>query len=506
MSGKGIGGMFQLLESRRLLVCGMGLGMLLGAAQGLAAASPPNVVFILADDLGWRDTSATGSTFYRTPHIESLASQGLRFTDAYATPLCSPSRGAVLTGRYPERFQMYAAITGASQAQPKTAKTGEPHQKTLAPGSRSFLPRSEVTIAEILRDAGYATHFLGKWHLGVGGNGPAHHGFQNVPVFGGAGAGYFSPYKFLPKEFSSGPDGEYLPERFTEEALAIRRHEAKRKKPFFLALWHFNVHSPYEAKPDAIEKYRALADPANPQRHPVMGAMVEALDHSIGRVLAELESLGLADNTIVIFASDNGGVGWKHGEDTVPITSNLPARGWKGTLMEGGVRVPMIIRWPGVTPAGKTTSVPVHLVDLLPTLATAAGAGLPANVELDGMDLRPVIEGRRSQRERPLLQYFPMEFIPNGARSAAALRDGDYKIIRFFAENGGKDAHELYNVATDVAESRNLAAEQPERLADLARKLDNELARIGARIPAPNPAYNPKAPLPRNWRGKLLKP
>lgn len=468
----------------------------------------PNIVFILADDLGWKDTSVTGSTFYQTPHIDELAAQGIRFTDAYATPLCSPSRGAALTGRQPERFQMYAAITRASQDEP-TGEGAEPFHKVIPPGSRSHLPTSEVTLAEVLREAGYRTHFIGKWHLGHRReHSPKQQGFDNDVISGGAAAGYFAPYKFLPRQFSKdSPEGEYLTERLTDEAIQILRREKAAEQPFFMALWHFNVHTPLQAKADVIEKYRKLVDPDCPQRNPVMAAMIEGLDDSVGRVLAALDELDLADDTIVIFASDNGGVGWTEGGEDAPNTSNLPMRSWKGTLMEGGVRVPLIIRWPGVSAPGTTTGVPAHLVDLLPTLAHAGHAVLPEGLELDGIDLRPLIEGEVKMRPRPILFYFPIAFIPNGALPAAALRAGDFKLIRFFGEGPDQtDAHELYNVAADPAESRDLATENPELLAELSKELDAELARVGARIPEPNPEYNPNAPLPRRWRGKLMQP
>lgn len=477
------------------------------ALPGLEASDRPNIVFILADDLGWRDTSVTGSTFYQTPNIDRLAAEGVRFTDAYATPLCSPSRGAVLTGRYPERFQMYTAITRASQDDPEAAEEGQPHQNTLLPGSRSHLPLEEITIAEVLQDAGYYTAFIGKWHLGAPRYHPQHQGFEEVVVAGGAAAGYFSPYKFLPASFSSGPDGEYLTERMTEEAITILREAVDEGEPLFLALWHFNVHTPLQAKGEVIDKYEKLVDPRNPQLHPVMGAMIEGLDDSVGAILSELEALGAADETIVVFASDNGGVGWPEAGDEMPPTSNLPMRGWKGTLFEGGVRVPMIVKWPGVAKPGSVYRTPVHLVDLFPTFVGAANAMVPPTVELDGVDLRPLITGESQERKHPVIHYFPIEFRVNGARSAAAIRDGDYKLIRFFSEGPNQsDEFELYDVVEDPAESADLSKRMPDLANAMAQKLAAELQRIDARIPEPNPAYDPDAPIPPPWRGRFYEP
>jgi arylsulfatase A-like enzyme len=432
----------------------------------------------------------------------------VRFTDAYATPLCSASRGAVMTGRYPERFQMYVAITKASQPDPKPETDADPYVKVLNPGSRSFLPPEETTVAEILRDAGYTTHFIGKWHLGAGKQyAPHNQGFDHVVVHGHAAAGYFSPYSWLPESFSSGPDGEYLTERFTDDAIRILRQEAKSDKPFFLALHHFNVHSPLQAKPEVIAKYEKLADPDNPQHNPVMAAMIEGLDDSVGRIMEELDRLKLADNTILVFASDNGGVGWPEKPGEPPATSNLPLRGWKGTLFEGGVRVPMLIRWPGAARPGLICETPVMLCDLLPTLTAAAGTKPPEFIELDGMDLRPALMGESIERDSPLLFYFPISFAVNGARPAAAVRDGEWKLIRFFGEGPDQtDKHELYNLETDIGETTDVSGKHPERVKTLAAKLDAELKRIGARIPQPNPNHRPHAPVPRQWRDKLQNP
>ena len=472
-------------------------------------AKQPNILFILADDLGWKDTAVSGSTFYKTPHIDALAAEGMRFTDAYATPLCSPSRAAVITGRQPERMQMHSAITKVSKDDPIMPEEVEDYQRMSRPQSRNHIPLEEITMAEVLKEAGYATHFIGKWHAGAGRYLPQHQGFDNVVVAGHAAAGFFAPYKWLNKGFSrNSPQGEYLPERFSTEAIKIFRKHKESGEPFFMALWHFNVHSPYEAKPEVIEKYEALVDPNNPQKFATMGAMIEGLDDSVGAVVAELKSLGMYEDTIIIFASDNGGVGMperKPGSTLTP-TSNLPFRGWKGTIVEGGIRVPFIARWSGVTEAGSVNKTPVHLVDLMPTFARAAGAELP-DVELDGIDLRPALEGDVLERERPLFWFFPSSFIPNGKRPAAAIRESDHKLIRFFGDNEDfSDKYELYNVALDPAESMDLANKHPELVASLTEILDSELERIGARIPFPNPAYNPDAPEPRHWQQYMLNP
>ncbi|MFP4056506.1 MAG: sulfatase [Candidatus Brocadiia bacterium] len=456
----------------------------------------PNIIFILADDLGWVDLGCMGSSFYETPHLDRLAGEGLRFTDAYAScPVCSPTRASVMTGKYPATVQITNFIPGAARG------------KLLSAPYLHYLPLEEKTLARALREGGYRTWHVGKWHLGEEPYWPQHHGFDvNV---GGWTAGmprsYFSPYQnpMLP----DGPEGEYLPDRLADEA--IRLIERNDGTPFFLNLCPYLVHIPIQGKPRMVEKYRAKAAalgldrrealrPGEPfpcehksdkrvtrrlfQSDPGYAAMVQSLDENIGRLLAALEAQGLADNTVVFFTSDNGGVSTSEGSPT----TNAPLAEGKGWMYEGGTREPLLVRWPGVTRPDSLCSVPVTSTDFYPTILEMAGLEPIPEQHCDGASIVPLLRGEPRLEREAIYWHYP-HYSNQGGTPGCSIRTGDWKLIEFF-----EDRHvELYNLRQDVAEDHDLAAEEPERTRELQARLHEWLQRAGARIPEPNPDYVP---------------
>lgn len=451
---------------------------LLAGAVGMAAAPPPpNFLFILIDDMGWRDLACYGSSFYETPNIDRFAGESVRFTNAYAAcPVCSPTRASILTGKYPARLHLTDWIPGRAQW---------PAARLLTPEFRQELPLEEVTIASALKPLGYVSASIGKWHLGGPTFYPEKHGFDlNV---GGTHRGqppsYFGPFA-LPN-LEGGSKDEYLTDRLTAEAEKFI--EANRNRPFFLYLPEFAVHLPEQAKPDTIERFRAKADPKNPQHDPVYAAMIASLDENVGRILKKLDALGLAERTVVFFMSDNGGLVYES-KRPEPVTSNAPLRGGKGHLYEGGIREPMMVRWPGVTKPGGTCDEPVSSVDFFPTILEMVGRNAAPGLAIDGVSLVPLLRRGGKLRREALYWHYP-HYSNQGGVPSGAIRAGDYKLIEFY-EDGRL---ELYNLAQDVRESENLAAGDPRRAARLRRMLENWRVSVGASMPQPNPNYDPKA-------------
>lgn len=467
-----------------------------------AAAQPrrPNIVFILADDLGWRDTSLYGSKFYQTPNIERLAARGMMFDQAYAAaPICSPTRASILTGLHPARLGMtqpaghLAQVVLQQSLQPKA----KPDQKALACNSVTRLKLEYFTLAEALKAAGYRTGHFGKWHLGAEPYDTLHQGFDvdlpHTPAPGPAGGYIGGPWKFWPGQ---GKPGEHIEDRMAEEAAAFVREN--RDRPFFLNYWAFSVHSPWQGKDALVEKYKAKVDPKNPQRNAVYAAMVYSLDEAVGRLLKALDDNGVAENTIIVFFSDNGGVFWTAGTERammhqgfedIPITSNSPLRGGKATIYEGGTREPCIVVWPGRVKAGSKTSAIISSVDFYPTLLEILGLKPQPGQAFDGVSFLPALQGKPFQRG-PIFCHFPHYTPATGNRPATYIRDGDYKLIRFWCDNDDQsDRFELYNLKDDLSESRDLAAAMPERVKDLNARLERFLRDTGAVVPKPNPAY-----------------
>jgi arylsulfatase A len=448
------------LLSRRELIGGASASLVHAQAR-----RPWNVLLIVIDDWGATDAGCCGSTFYDTPHIDRFAASGMRFTQAYsACTVCSPSRAAIMTGKYPARLHLTDWIAGHPY----------PHAKLRPPDWTQHLPLEQTTLAERFKAAGYATASIGKWHLGGPEFYPDKQGFdRNI---GGTHAGqpptYFSPYKIA--TLPDGPPGEYLTDRECAEALAFI--ESERERPWFVYLPHYAVHTPLQGKQALIEKYRQRAATGQAQGDPVYAAMVESVDESIGRLLAGLDRMGLADRTVVALTSDNGGL--------LRSTKNLGLRAGKGSVYEGGVRVPLIVRWPGVTHAGSKSDVPVMGMDLHPTLI--AMAGLPRASGIDGEDCSPVLRGGRSVPRRPLFWHYP-HYHPGGATPYGAVRDRDLKLIEFY-----EDARtELYDLAADPEEKTDLAQRRRRDANRLQQRLRRWRTDVGAQMPLANPNYDP---------------
>jgi arylsulfatase A len=464
------------------------IGLCAAAILGLNAghaAPPPNIVLILADDLGWKDIGANGSTYYQTPAIDQLARDGARFTEAYsACAVCTPTRAALMTGRYPARILMTNWTPDGRW---------DPHAPLREGRFLRDLPLEELTIAEALRGAGYRNASVGKWHLGGPPfSMPEHHGFD-LNAGGsahGAPGSYFYPYQGnwrIPSTdlharwqvFESGQEGEYLTDRLTDEAVAFIRDNKDR--PFFLYLPHYAPHTPIEAKPGMIAKYAAIPK-AQRQGDPAYAAMVESLDQSVGRIMETLRDLQLDNNTIVIFYSDNGGH-WRY-------TDHTPLRGHKGTYWEGGIRVPLIIRWPGTAKPGLVVDTPVISMDLYPTILRMAGQPPRPNQHLDGLDLTPLLTASGKLDRSSLFWHFPHYNNHKDTAPSGVIRRGDWKLIETF----DPVRFELYNLAEDIGESRNRLADKPEIAQSLRDELNAWRRSVRADMMQPNPDYQPAKP------------
>jgi arylsulfatase A-like enzyme len=444
----------------------------------------PNFVFVLVDDLGWADVGVYGSSFYETPNVDRLAAQGARFTNAYAAgPVCSPTRGSILTGRYPARTDTTNWFGGNVAG------------KLLPAPYLDYLPLKEVTIAERLQDAGYATGFFGKWHLGGEGYYPENQGFDvNVAGYeaGMPFAGYFSPYG-NPK-LQDGPEGEHLTARLADES--IRFLEQYRDVPFLLYLSFYTVHTPLQAPEEMANKYEqkwAATDLKGPifgeepprrvrlvQQHAVYAGMVESMDSSVGRVLDAIEELGLARNTVVVFMSDNGGLSTSEGHPT----SNLPLRAGKGWLYEGGIREPMIIKWPEHTAPGSVIDDPVISTDFYPTMLQMAGLPLDSAQHVDGISLVPVLE-RTGTLERDALYWHYPHYGNQGGFPGSAVRMGRYKLIESFEH----ERLQLFDLDNDVSEQNDLVDEMPGRVREMHERLERWRSEVDAKLPTPNPRF-----------------
>ncbi len=445
----------------------------LQAAPNQAAAQPPNIVFILIDDLGWMDLACQGNKLVETPNVDRFAKQGMRFTDAYAAaPVCSPTRAAILTGLSPARVQLTNHLPDQARFTPKNAKLAS--AKML-----DHLPSEHVTIAERLKEAGYATAFMGKWHLSgrhaqpALGRGkaefyPERQGFDiNI---GGCSLGgppsFFDPYRIhnLPDR----KPGEYLPDRLADEAIRFMR--AKQQKPFMLFLWNYTVHWPMQAPEPLLKKYESRKGPGlNDTRY---GAMIEAMDRSMGRVLAELDALKLSDHTLVVFTSDNGGFSG--------VADNRPLRLGKGWLYEGGIRVPLMIRWPGVVEPGTLCDTPVISMDFYPTLLAAAGLKLDNSIPIEGESLMPLLTQKGSLTRKAIYFHYPNYAWHQANRLGSAIREEQFKLI----ENFDDGSVELYDLKNDLSEKRDLAKQMPGKAADLRQKLAAWRKTVGASLPA----------------------
>ena len=489
----------------------------------------PNVVLFLVDDMGWMDSSAYGSEYYETPNMERLAGMAMRFTDAYAVPLCSPSRATILSGQYSSRH----GFTSASGHRPalekgasRYAEKAPPTSRFIYPASRNHLDPSIDNLARVLSAAGYQTGHFGKWHLGIAPeHRPDQQGFETtwfcVPDPGPPS--YFSPYDVNPDgrptgqhkvgNITDGPDGEYITDRLTDEAL--RFIETHREEPFFLNLWQYGVHGPWGHKEEYTEAFAGKEDPRGKQRNPIMASMLKSVDQSLGRILDRLEELGLGEKTLFIFYSDNGGNthsntpgsrqmtniqpghpkydfvrDWKKWAGPEPPTNNAPLREGKGRIYEGGQRVPLMVCWPGRVEPGSTSDAVVGPIDLYPTILDATGIPVPDGHVVDGVSILPVLEKRGRLERDALFTWFP-HLIP-----AASVRSGEWKLIyRWEPHRDYPETRELYHLGKDIGETTNLAAEHPAKVEELEKRIEQFMAHTGALVPIPNPAFRVSAAL-----------
>ena len=505
--------------------CSLALALFL-CVLDVPAAEPtrPNVILFLVDDMGWMDSEPYGSRYYQTPNMTRLAQRGMLFTDAYSTPLCSPTRASILSGQYSARHGVLTA-SGHQPPQPvgfqflpdRAAAT----RPIVTPISKNYLEPSQYTLAEALHDAGYRTAHIGKWHLGLTEpHWPEQQGFD-VAFHGhpdpGPGSSYFSPYGFRQHQsFKDGPKGEYIVDRVTDEA--VKFVEGNRDRPFYLSLWQYGVHGPWGHKEEYTKQFAGKKDPRGHQGNPIMASMLKSIDESLGRILDALEKHQLAERTVLIFFSDNGGnvhsntpddanrrgrgandkkspqlADWRKWAGDLPPTNNAPLRNGKGTLYEGGTRVPLMVMRPGVIPAGTKTAAVVHAVDLYPTVLELAGVKPDPQQKLDGVSFARVLRDPQATLPRQaVFNYFPM----GGPQKPGGVwvRQGDWKLIRWF-ETGPEypSLHELYNLKDDLGESKNRAKELPDTVRALDALIDGFLKDTGALAPKPNPDYQAAA-------------
>jgi len=496
----------------------------------------PNIVFFLVDDLGWMDVGCYGSSFYNTPNIDALAKGGVRFTDAYAAcHVCSPTRASILTGKYPARLHLTDWLPGRGEF---------PFQELQNASIHPELPLEEVTLAEALKAHGYATAIFGKWHLGEEPYGPLAQGFDvQIPKWnkGWPKTGYHAPFEL---EGIEDAPGQYLTDRLTDEALGFI--DMNKDRPFFLYFSHFTVHDPIEGRDDLVDKYKTKLnnmptnktqpfilegnpDAENPlpkknlqamlkethydgykllpnrtvkikqhQNNVEFAGMVESMDESLGRVIAKLEEIGITDNTIIVFFSDNGGMsaanfGWpdriipESELDVAYSTSNVPLRGAKGWLYEGGIRVPLIIKWPGQGKQGIVCDVPVISTDFFPSLLDMAGLPLQPENHPDGISLVPLLKGKKQLGRDGIYWHFP-HYSNHGMQSpGGAIRSGDYKLLEYFENN----TVQLFNLREDIGEQNDLAVAEPKKAAELQTMLQVWRKEVSAHMMLSNPDYNP---------------
>jgi len=455
----------------------------------------PNVLFILVDDMGARDLSNEGSTFYESPNIDRIANEGMKFTRGYATcQVCSPSRASILTGKYPTNHGITTWIGDRAGESWRGASRSDSH---LPPEYERNLRASEITLAEAMKDAGYKTFFAGKWHLGSKGSWPTDHGFdinKGGWDVGGPRGGFFSPY--INPNLESGPDGESLTKRLGEEtADFIENH---KDQPFLAYLSYYTVHAPIQTNQELWKKYRDKAEKMGltnekerflfdrrlnvrqVQDCPIYAGMIEQLDRSIGIVLAKLDEHGLDKNTIICFTSDNGGVS----SGDAYATSNLPLRGGKGRQWEGGIREPFYLKAPGISKGGSLSSTPVSGIDWYPTLLELCGIEIPSNQKVDGVSLVPLLRGKEI-KERALFWHYP-HYGNQGGEPSSMIMEGDWKLIHYHED--GRD--ELYNLGNDIGEQNDLIAEESNRALIMRKKLDGWLKQTKANFPISDPKFD----------------
>lgn len=465
--------------------------------EGKEKMTKPNIIFILIDDLGWKDTSCMGSKFYDTPNIDRIANEGMLFTDAYAAaPVCSPTRASVMSGKYPARI----GVTQYIGAQDHGYLAQVPYV--------NHLPLEEKTIATALKESGYTTWHLGKWHLGTEEYWPKHQGFDvNIGGchLGHPRNGYFSPWRI--DNLPEGKDGDYLTDRLGDEAVSLI--ENNDDTPFFMNMCFYSVHTPIQAKAEKIIKYKAKAKTMGldklktfeegdffpcdhkkdlhitrrlVQSDATYAAMIESLDENVGKILDALDKKGVAENTMVIFTSDNGGLATAEGSPTC----NFPLAEGKGWMYEGGTREPLLVRWPGKIKANSQCKAPVTTPDFYPTFLEAAGLPLMFEQHIDGVSMMPLFKGGDKLEREAIFWHYP-HYSNQGGTPGCSMRMGDYKLIRFFEE----DRYELYNLQEDISEQHDLSEQIPETLEKMKAILHNWTIEIGAKIPQHTLGFKP---------------
>ena len=479
----------------------------------LASGKPPNIVFILADDLGWSDTTLYGTTrYFETPHIQSLADGGVLLSQAYtASPVCTPTRASIMTGNWPARYGLTQARghLEAVRLRAEPVSKESPNRGALELVTATRLPTEGVTtLASFLRDNGYLAAHFGKWHLGHEPYSPLEHGFAiDLPhTAGGFGDNYLAPWGNPDLDVLEPEPGDHVEDLMAERAADFIREQAKSEQPFFLNYWAFSIHSPWYAKEEYARHYLEKRDPLDPQGNPVYAGMVRSLDDAVGVLMAALDEAGIRENTLVVFFSDNGGntfgpaaakTGPVYGAD-IPGTNNYPLRAGKGSLYEGGIRVPLVFSWPGRLAPATVDDAVFSSVDFFPTLAALAGLEWPAGLSVDGLDQASVLAGGEPVRDS---QFFYYPHYSGSGAPAAAVRSGDWKLVRYFHGNVDQShIEELYNLHKDIAERQNVAGRHPAKHEELSALLDDYLDRTGAVLPRPNPAYPAQEKTGLEWR------
>lgn len=481
------------MNSPARLVSALLLALAVATAAAAANRARPNILFILTDDQGWPTLSCYGNTFVATPHLDSLAREGVRFTDAYVMPQCTPTRAALLSGQHTARNGMWHVIPWY----------GSPWAPVAEPAFREQFPRDGFNLAKGLRAAGYATGMAGKWHLTTGADG------DYAALKPEAASAYGVDY-VAPRGPGTQNEGDKWVDHLTDEVMRfITRH---RERPWFVYLAHHTIHGKVVAPPDLVAKYRGRGAPESGLHNATYLAAIEHLDRSVGRLLARLDELRLRDDTLIVFLTDNGGIdtSWAPPgmindptDGSLPLKvrleefDNAPLRSGKGTAYEGGIRVPCLVRWPGVARAGHVSAEPIHVVDWLPTLLAAAGGAAPPGYIVDGTDLRPAFEGR-ALPSRPLYWYLPLYDLRWAATPSAVIRDGDWKLIEHFGDSFDENLRyrpgrklELFNLRADLGETDNRAAAEPARAARMSAQLHGWITSIPAVIPGPNAHADP---------------
>jgi len=482
------------------------VNLLTAPLSASAADGHPNIVLILADDLGWADTTLYGKTsLYETPNIERLAARGMTFTDAYAaSPICSPTRASIMSGQNPARHGMTAPAAHLPEVrfEPIANTGGLPHQKCTNVKSATRLDPSIPTLAQLLKGAGYSTAHFGKWHLGLEPHSPLELGFDvDIPHWHGPGpkTSYLAPWRYDNPNFKEGEPGEHIEDRMAKEAVAWLK-KRKRTKPFYMNYWQFSVHAPFGAKPELIDRYRKKIKCGEAQQSPTYAAMVHSLDDAVGSLLDALDAEGIADETVIVFYSDNGGnihCGLEEtdasGENYITaITSNLPLRGGKGGIHDGGIRVPAVVVWPGVTEPGSLSNTRIQSTDLYPTILRMLNVERPTEHVIDGIDFTTALKGKAVERE-PMFTFVPSYGnTPQWLPPSMAVHYGHWKLIRTF--HHGKDGnhdYRLYNLREDIGENNNLAADHPEKVKVMDQLIEDYVAEANVVVPLPNPNFDP---------------